>query len=170
MTATIKTDLVGVRDAVASLNKIEPGLRKQFAAELNQIAAPAIQAAQSRYAAAGVPLTGMLKTWSYSYRTLFPYDPGKAAKGVKVKLDTRRNATGVINIVQTDVAANIFETAGRKNSSSFSDNLSAIFGTLPRKGRTRIFGPAVYSKINEVTKEIERAALRVINQVNRSLK
>jgi hypothetical protein len=39
MTATIKTDLVGVRQAVASLNKIEPGLRKQFALELNQIAA-----------------------------------------------------------------------------------------------------------------------------------
>lgn len=169
MTATIKTDLVGVRQAVASLNKIEPGLRKQFAAELNQIAAPAINEAKARYASAGLPLTGMAKTWSFSYRTLFPYDPSKAAKGVKVKLDTRRNATSVINIVQTDVAANIFETAGRKTNSTFSDNLSTIFGTLPRKGRTRIFGPSVYSRIREVTKEIERATLQVINRVNRDL-
>jgi len=45
MTATVDTQLVGIREAVAALNKIEPGLRKQFAAELNEIAEPAIQAA-----------------------------------------------------------------------------------------------------------------------------
>jgi hypothetical protein len=37
----------------------------------------------------------------------------KAAKGVKVKLDTRRNATSVIVIQQGDAGAAIFETAGR---------------------------------------------------------
>ena len=166
MTATIKTDLVGVRQAVASLNKIEPGLRKQFAAELNQIAAPAIQAAQSRYTALGVPLSGMARPWSNNGRKLFPFDPAKAAKGVKVKLDTRRNATSVIVIQQGDAAAAIFETAGRKNSNTLATNL----GKTPAQGRTRLFGPAVYSKIREVTKEIERATLRVINQVDRSLK
>ena len=166
MTATIKTELVGVRQAVASLNKIEPGLRKQFAAELNQIAAPAIQAAQSRYTALGVPLSGMSRPWSNNGRKLFPFDPAKAAKGVKVKLDTRRNATSVIVIQQGDAGAAIFETAGRRNSNTLATNL----GKTPEPGRTRLFGPAVYSKIREVTKEIERATLRVINQVDRSLK
>ena len=165
MTATIKTDLVGVRQAVASLNKIEPGLRKQFAAELNQIAAPAIQAAQSRYTALGVPLSGMARPWSNNGRKLFPFDPAKAAKGVKVKLDTRRNATSVIVIQQGDAAAAIFETAGRKNSNTLATNL----GKTPAQGRTRLFGPAVYSKIREVTKEIERATLQVISRVNRDL-
>ena len=42
MSVTTNTEIVGIREAVASLNKIEPGLRKQFAAELNQIAAPAL--------------------------------------------------------------------------------------------------------------------------------
>ena len=166
MTATIKTDLVGVREAVATLNKIEPGLRKQFAAELNQIAAPAIQAAQSRYSALGVPLSGMARPWSNNGRKLFPFDPSKAAKGVKVKLDTRRNATGVIVIQQGDPGAAIFETAGRRNSNTLATNL----GNTPAQGRTRLFGPAVYSKIRQVTAEIERAALRVINQVDRALK
>ena len=165
MTATIKTDLVGVRQAVASLNKIEPGLRKQFALELNQIAQPAIQAAQQRYTALGVPLSGMARPWSNNGRKLFPFDPRKAAKGVKVKLDTRRNATSVIVIQQGDPAAAIFETAGRKNSNTLATNL----GNTPTQGRTRLFGPAVYSKIREVTKEMERATLRVINRVNRDL-
>ena len=163
MTATIKTELVGVRQAVASLNKIEPGLRKQFAAELNQIAQPAIQAAQSRYTALGVPLSGMARPWSNNGRKLFPFDPAKAAKGVKVKLDTRRSATSVIVIEQGDAGATIFETAGRRTSNTLATNL----GKTPAQGRTRLFGPAVYSKIREVTKEIERVTLRVRTHINR---
>ncbi len=166
MTATVTTELVGVRQAVASLNKIEPGLRKQFAAELNQIAAPAVQAAQSRYTALGVPLSGMARPWTNNGRKLFPFDPAKAAKGVKVKLDTRRSATSVIVIQQSDAGAAIFETAGRRTSNTLATNL----GKTPPQGRTRLFGPAVYSKIREVTKEIERATLRVINEVDRAMK
>ncbi len=166
MTATVTTELVGVRQAIASLNKIEPGLRKQFATELNQIAAPAVQAAQSRYTTLGVPLSGMARPWSNNGRKLFPFDPAKAAKGVKVKLDTRRSATSVIVIQQSDAAAAIFETAGRRTSNTLATNL----GKTPPQGRTRLFGPAVYSKIREVTKEIERATLRVINEVDRAMK
>ena len=166
MTATINTELVGIREAVASLNKIEPGLRKQFAAELNQIAAPAIQAAQQRYSTLGVPLSGMSRQWSNNGRKLFPYDPAKASKGVKVKLDTRRNNDGVIVIQQTDAATGIFETAGRRTSNTLATNL----GNTPQQGRTRIFGPAVYSQIRGITVEIERAALRVINRVNKDLR
>jgi hypothetical protein len=166
MTATINTELVGIREAVASLNKIEPGLRKQFAAELNQIAAPAIQAAQQRYSSLGVPLSGMSRPWSSNGRKLFPYDPAKASKGVKVKLDTRRNNNGVIVIQQTDAATGIFETAGRRTSNNLATNL----GNTPGQGRTRIFGPAVYSQIRAITVEIERAALRVVNKVNREMR
>jgi len=166
MTATIDTQLVGIREAVAALNKIEPGLRKQFAAELNQIAQPAIQAAQSRYSSVGVPLSGMSQPWSNNGRKLFPYDPAKASKGVKVKLDTRRNNNGVITIQQTDAATGIFETAGRRTSNNLATNL----GNTPGQGRTRIFGPAVYSQIRAITVEIERAALRVVNKVNREMR
>ena len=166
MTATVNTELVGIREAVAALNKIEPGLRKQFAAELNQIAAPAIQAAQQRYSTLGVPLSGMSKQWSSNGRKLFPYDPVKASKGVKVKLDTRRNNDGVIVIQQTDAATGIFETAGRRTSNTLATNL----GNTPQQGRTRIFGPAVYSQIRAITVEIERAALRVVNKVNREMR
>ena len=166
MTATINTEVVGIRDAVAALNKIEPGLRKEFAKELNTIAAPAIQAAQQRYSALGVPLSGMGRNWSNNGRKLFPYSPTKAANGVKVKLDTRRNKTGVIVIQQGDPAAAIFETAGRRNSNTLATNL----GNTPAQGRTRLFGPAVYSKIREVSVEIERAAIRVANDINRRTK
>jgi hypothetical protein len=98
-------------------------------------------------------------------RANFPYTVAKAVKGVQVKLDTRRNATSTIVVSQNDPAAAIFETAGRKNSNRLATNL----GNTPLQGRTRLFGPAVYSKIREVTKEIERATLQVISRVNREL-
>ena len=165
MTVTTKTEIVGIREAVASLNKIEPGLRKQFAAELNQIAAPALNVARGRYGSLGLPLPNMGKVWIKDGRKLFPYSVAKAQKGVKVKLDTRLNAASVIVIQQTDQATAIFETAGRKTANILATNL----GATPPAGRTRLFGPAVYSKIREITREIEQASLRVVNKVNREL-
>ncbi len=166
MSVTTNTEIVGIREAVASLNKIEPGLRKQFAAELNQIAAPALDVARSRYASLGVPLSGMAKTWTNGNRKLFPYSVAKAQKGVQVKLDTRKSANSVIVVRQMNQAAAIYETAGRKNPNALDRNL----GRTPKAGRTRLFGPAVYSQINAITKGIETAALQVVNRVNRELR
>ena len=59
MSADLNIEVVGVKQAIRSLNKIEPGLRKQFQAEVTQIAQPAIVEAQRRYTGLGVPLSGI---------------------------------------------------------------------------------------------------------------
>lgn len=162
MTATPNIEIAGIKDAIRSLNKIEPGLRKQFQQEATRIAQPAIEEAQRGYV--GLPLSGMAYNWTRDGKKLFPYDPAKAARGVKVKLDAARNAVAVIVIQQTNVAAAIFEAAGRKTANRLGQSL----GTLS-PGRTRIIGPAVYRKRGAVTREMEQAALRVVNEVNREL-
>ena len=166
MTATIRTELVGVRQAVASLNKIEPGLRKQFAAELNQIAAPAIQAAQQRYTYLGVPLSGMQNKWQQAGRSRanFPYTVAKAVKGVQVKLDTRRNATSTIVISQVDPAAAIFETAGRATSNKLGNALGFVGA-----GRTRIIGPAVYKSRRGIEVEMTKMIAKTMRVVQAGL-
>lgn len=162
MTATTNIEIAGIKDAIRSLNKIEPGLRKQFQQEATRIAQPAIEEVQRGYV--GLPLSGMAYNWTKDSKKLFPYDPAKAARGVKVKLDAARNAVAVIVIQQTNVAAAIFEAAGRKTANRLGQSL----GTLS-PGRTRIIGPAVYRKRGAVTREMEQAALRVVNEVNREL-
>jgi len=166
MTVGTSVEIVGIREAVASLNKIQPGLRKEFAAELNRIAAPALSTVRGRYGSMGLPLPGMGKVWTQNGRKLFPYDVAKAQKGVQVKLDTRKSANSVIVVRQMNQAAAIYETAGRKNPNALDRNL----GRTPKAGRTRLFGPAVYSQINAITKGIETAALQVVNRVNRELR
>ena len=163
MTATTNIEIAGIKDAIRALNKIEPGLRKEFQQEATRIAQPAIEEAQRGYV--GLPLSGMAYSWSKDGKKLFPYDPAKAARGVKVKLDAARNAVAVIVIQQTNVAAAIFEAAGRKTANRLGESLGPL-----SPGRTRIIGPAVYRKRGAVTREMEQAALRIVNQVNRELK
>lgn len=167
MTANLNVEVVGVKDAIRSLNKIEPGLRKQFQAEVTQIAQPAIREAQSRYSAAGVPLSGMAYNWTdkKSGRKLFPYNPAKAVKGVKVKLEGDRRVTASILIIQSDPATAVFESAGRKNPNRLGQSLGAL-----APGRTRILGGAVYSKTAQISQGIRDASLRVVNRVNRELR
>lgn len=165
MTTDLNVSVVGVKDAIRSLNKIEPGLRKQFQAEVTQIAQPAIQEAQRRYSAAGVPLSGMAGNWTNRGRKLFPYNPAKASKGVKVKLEGDRRVTATIVITQTDPGTAVFEAAGRANPNRLGDSL----GTL-NPGRTRIIGPAVYSKSGAIARGIYEASLRVVDRVNKDLR
>ena len=164
----VNTDIsvVGINEAIRSLNKIEPGLRKEFNNEARAIGAPAVNAVKDAYRF--VPLSGMNRKWAgpaVNGRKVFPWNLDKARKGVDVVFDTNRRTTGTINIVQRDTATAIFETAGRKTSNPLGNALGAL-----SPGRTRIIGPVVYSRIAETTKVMGEFALRVVDRVNRELK
>lgn len=162
----IKTiEIQGLRNAVRQLNKVEPGLRKQFNADVQRIAAPAVQAAQRGYDR--VPLSGMERKWAESSRSgrkIFPFSVAKARRGVKAKVDASRKATSIIMIAQTDRGAAVFETAGRAHPNSLGKSLGFI-----RPGRTRIIGSAVYSKRREIEREMRQAAMVAVRRVERSI-
>lgn len=162
MTASANIEIVGVKDAIRSLNKVEPGLRKQFQQEANRIAQPAIEEAQRGYVT--VPLSGMAYNWTQDGKKIFPYSPSKAARGVKLKLDASRTAVAVIVIQQMDRAAAVFEGAGRKTANNLGNSLGYL-----APGRTRIIGPAVYRKRSAIEREMKQAALQAIETVNREL-
>ena len=155
--------MVGLKEAIRSLNKVEPGLRKQFVAEASAIAQPAIREAQSRYTQ--IPLSGMARKWSdKNGRKLFPFSVARAISGVKLKVDSSREATALIYITQTNQAAAIFETAGRANTNSLGDSLGRL-----RPGTTRIIGPAVYRRRKDIEREMQRASQAVILLVQKEL-
>ena len=155
-------ELVGVRETIRSLNKVEPGLRKQFVAESKQIARPAIQRVQAGYQQ--VPLSGMSRKWSQNGRQLFPFTVAKAKRGVQLKVDTDRRATAIISIVQKDQATAIFETAGRRNPNPLERSLGEL-----RPGRTRIIGPAVYSARHLIEREMLDAIKKAMKRVQKEL-
>ena len=158
--------VLGINEAIRSLNKIEPGLRKEFNNEARAIAQPATDAVRSAYRF--VPLSGMNRQWAgpaVNGRKVFPWNLDKARKGVDVVFNTDRRSLGTINIVQRDTGTAIFETAGRKNSNPLGNALGPI-----QPGRTRIIGPVVYSKINEIEKVMYEFSLRIVRRANREMK
>jgi hypothetical protein len=158
-------EIVGAKDAIRSLNKLEPGLRKQFAADATRIAQPAISEAQRRYNSVGVPLSGMTRNWASNGRKIFPYNVSKASRGVKIKLQGDRRVTSVILIEQRDAATAVWESAGRKTDNRLGNALGFI-----KPNTSRVLGPSVFSRRNEISGEMEKAILEVTRRVEKELK
>ena len=162
MSTTTTIQVVGVKDTINALKKIDPQLQKDFRAKANEIAQPAINAAKDVYTQ--VPLSGMQYKWSSRGRQLFPFTVAKAISGVKLRIDTRRNAVGVILIEQKDPATAIFETAGRANANRLGDQLGFVGA-----GRTRLIGPAVYKARRGIESEMEKMILDTARTVRRAM-
>ena len=158
MPASATIEIVGVKQTINSLRKIDPQLQKDFKADATAIAQPAINAGKAVYR--DVPLSGMQYKWAQNGRKIFPFVPGKAANGVKMRFDTRRNAVGVILIEQKDVAAAVFETAGRANSNKLGSALGFVGA-----GRTRLLGPAVYKARRGIEAEMTKMIAKTMRVV-----
>jgi hypothetical protein len=154
--------IAGVKDAIRTLNKIEPGMRKEFRNNVQAIAQPVLNKAAEAYKF--VPISGLERTWAgpaVRGRKVAPLTLDKARRGLKVILDTRSNATASILIQQNDAGWAIFETAGRKTTNS----LGTALGPLS-PGKTRLFGRVVYGNQDLIAKEIEKYVLKVVNDIN----
>jgi hypothetical protein len=162
MTVNTSIEMTGLKEAIRSLNKIEPGLRKEFTAQATRIAQPAIQEAQRGYQREY--LSGMARKWTQNGKKIFPFSVAKAVSGVKLKVDASREATSLIYITQTNVAAAVFEAAGRANQNRLGDSLGQL-----RPGTTRVLGPAVFRKRKEIEREMQSASQAVINRVEKEL-
>ena len=162
MTTNTTIEVTGLKDAIRSLNKVEPGLRKEFVAQATRIAAPAITEVQRGYEREY--LSGMARNWTQGGSKKFPFSISRAISGVKLKVDASREATSLIYITQTNVAAAVFEAAGRKNPNRLSDSLGQL-----RPGHTRILGPAVFRKRREIERELLSATNQVKDRVQREL-
>ena len=162
MPASTTIEVVGVKQTINSLRKIDPQLQKDFKADATAIAQPAINAGKAVYR--DVPLSGMQYKWAQNGRKIFPFVPGKAANGVKMRFDTRRNAVGVILIEQKDVAAAVFETAGRANSNKLGNALGFVGA-----GRTRLLGPAVYKARRGIEAEMTKMIAKTMRVVQAGL-
>lgn len=170
MTVQTQIQVVGGKQAINSLRKIDPTLQKEFKAEVNRIAQPAIEAGANSYQQ--VPLSNMGYRWTNRGRRLFPFDLSKARSGVKARIDTRRNATAFILIEQKDPAAAIFEGAGRATDNRLARSLDQEQGRGWKRaepGKTRLYGRAVYKARKSIEREMEQVVLQAVRTVQKEL-
>lgn len=162
MPASTTIEIVGVKQTINSLRKIDPQLQKDFKSDATAIAQPAIQAGKAVYK--DLPLSGMKYNWTQRDRKLFPFIVTKAANGVRMRFDTRRGAVGVILIEQKDPAAAIFETAGRANANKLGQALGFV-----GVGRTRLIGPAIYKARRGIETEMTKMIAKTMREVQREI-
>jgi hypothetical protein len=160
MTATASVQIVGAKEAIKALGKIDKELRKQFNADAKEIAQPLVSLAALRYP--DTPLSGMNRNWKQGSKKIFPYTKAKAVKGLKVKFSTRRNDANVIYVSQSDPGAVVLETAGRGKNTVLSENL--------RARTARILWPAAEQALPSIQNELQALVLRLITRVNKELK
>ena len=171
MPVSASVEVVGLKETINALRKIDPQLQKDFKADATAIAQPAIQAAKLAYSQ--FPLSGMAYRWADRGRKIFPFTISGAQSGVKMRFDTRRNAVGVILIQQMNQAAAIFESAGRKTTNRLGQSLDYVSSergfAMAMPGRTRLIGPAVYKARRGIEGEMEKMILKTINEIKREV-
>jgi len=140
---TMKTEVIGIRDAVKDLKKLEPALFKEFRQEAGTALRPIVLDAQATLNNAGpAPLSGMARKWAPNGRQIFPYVQTKAVRGVKVSL--RPSKSAFLTVQQKDASGAIFDIAGRSSPNKFGEALNK-YGKASRS-----MWPAADAKENEV--------------------
>lgn len=152
--------VLGVRETIVALRKIDPELRKDFNKRARKIAQPIVNDARSKYTT--VPLSGMSRRWHRSSGgELFPFIPSAARKGVTVKIDTSKRLSkygsltggprrvGVVSVKQMYGAAVVFDFAGSTTDNRLGRQLTARFGQP-----SRVMWPAAESNLSNVQTEM----------------
>ena len=161
-------EVVGLKQTINGLGKIDKQLQKDFKTDATQIAQPAINAGKAVYTK--VPISNFANDWTQRKdgRRIKGFSVDKAKNGVKMRFDTRRNAVGVILIEQKDQGAAIFEVAGRRTSNRLDGSLR-IAGYPVSAGRTRLIGPAVYKARRGIEAEMLKMIKTTIATVQKEI-
>lgn len=178
MTVETKITVVGVRDALRELNKINPALRRQITRDFKEIVKPVIGEAQ-----ASLPTDAPLSGMAYSWRTksgwqIFPYNAGELRRSVVAKINTRRprpsvignEIVGAFRIMFQAPAAQSIDMAGRRGTVKTARGAAMVRGLEAKfGGASRFMWPSYERRQGEVQGEMLRLVERIMQSVNQSV-
>lgn len=116
MPATVTSEVVGVKDTIKALRRVDPELRKQFNRDIKQVLEPVVSKVKAGYPR--LPLSGMVREWTPNAERgyqIFPWNYSAVKRGVTVKTSTRKNKNAVVYISQANNAGVLFETVSLNN-------------------------------------------------------
>jgi mRNA-degrading endonuclease RelE of RelBE toxin-antitoxin system len=164
MSATIHTEITGLKVALAELGKLDTKTKFKATNKIKAAGAEMVTQVASRYPET-LPLSGMAP--SKKGGTRLAYDVQKVRKGVTIQIGGRNRNGNIplVTLIQKNAGGAFFDLAGlRDGSSQFVRNLDGRFGKAQRgmwRSRSYIYGQA--------TKDILAAVEEVMNQTSRTL-
>ena len=164
MAASLTIEVDGVKEAVKYLNKVEPGFRKAYVANMKQVAQPMTEAMKSQYDDNRFP-SGTKRNWAPDGRQVFPLSASNAVRGVSLRVNNKK-VGAAFSVMQKNPAAAIFDIAGRSNTNPLGTAFSTKFG----RSASRVIWPVFETKIVAISAEIQKVVDDVMAEVNKNLK
>ena len=161
-----KIEVVGLKDALKTLNKIDKSLRREITKDYKRIVKPVIDDANA-LVPNGVPLSGMARNWkTRSGFQMLPWIPGMKQK-IGAKINTRAvkeyqgNTTnvGTFSIQWKGATGTMFDMS---MAGSLGRALTARYGS-----RSRVMWKAYEQRQTDVISEMEQLVKRVMDEANR---
>ncbi len=161
-----KIEVVGLKDALKTLNKIDKSLRREITKDYKRIVKPVIDDANA-LVPTGVPLSGMSRNWkTRSGFQMLPWVPSMKQK-IAAKINTRAvkeyqgNTTnvGTFSIQWKGATGTMFDMS---MAGSLGRALTARYGN-----RSRVMWKAYEQRQSDVMSEMEQLVKRVMDEANR---
>jgi hypothetical protein len=161
-----RIEVVGLKDALKTLNKIDKELRRRITTDYKKIVQPVIDDANN-LVPTGVPLSGMARNWSTkSGFKLLPWVPGMKQK-IAAKINTRnikeyggnKTNVGTFLIQWKGATGTMFDTS---MEGPLGRALTARYGS-----RSRVMWEAYEQREGAVMSEMEQLVKRVMDEANR---
>ena len=130
MVASSTVTVVGVKDAMRQLQKIEPDLAKQIKKDFKEIVKPVVGDARSQVL--NLPLSGFRRNWKAG--KLLPWSQSAVSRSIIARYSNRRrgNSLAVFSVTMKSPAGTIFDIAGRKSANRLGAALDSLYGRASR--------------------------------------
>jgi len=164
MSATIHTEISGLKAALVELGKLDSKTKFKAINKIKAAGADMVNEVSNRYPEQ-LPLSGMAP--SKKGGTRLAYDVKKVRKGVTIQVGGRSKNGNIplVTLIQKNAGGAFFDLAGlRDGGSQFVKDLDGRYGKAQRgmwRSRAYIYGQA--------TKDILDAIQEVMAQVNRKI-
>jgi hypothetical protein len=162
MSGNVGIEVLGLKEALKELNRIDPKLRREITRDFKQIVKPVITRAEALLPS-GAPLSGMARSWKgksgadimswMDTRVKKNLKPFTSGKQVRDSFAGYRQNLGVFGVRWAGPQATIFDMAAE---GQLSENLTAKYGQPSR---------VIYRAYNAAYQDVNRQVTELVNKV-----
>ena len=154
--------VVGIKEAMRDLQKMEPELAKQIKKDFKEVVKPIVDDARSKIVQ--LPLSGFARNWKSG--KIFPWSQNAVSKSIIARFSNRKrgNSLAVFSVTMKSPAGTIFDMAGRGGVNRLAAALDTLYGRA-----SRLMWPTYERHADEVNKNLERLTEQIVDETNRRL-
>ena len=154
--------IVGIKETLRELQKVEPDTAKAIKAEFKQIVKPIVDAAKPQIKE--LPLSGFARNWKGG--KILPWSQSAVAKSIIARFSNRKrgNSLAVFSVTMKSPAGTIFDMAGRGSSNRLAAALDSLYGKP-----SRLMWPTYERHADQVNENLARLVDKITDEANRRL-